>query len=147
MNKISEEQYKRFDAVMHSIYKRLRQLHGDIDSMFPKGITSSELSVLKAASKYPNSALKEIGEYLDIPGSTLTSIVDRLEKRNLVRRTINKENRRSYALELTKDGIELSNQHEEAEKELWEKVLMSLNEDVERETLINLLDKISKGIE
>lgn len=115
--------------------------------MFPKGITSSELSVLKAASKYPNSALKEIGEYLDIPGSTLTSIVDRLEKRNLVRRTINKENRRSYALELTKDGIELSNQHEEAEKELWEKVLMSLNEDVERETLINLLDKISKGIE
>lgn len=147
MNKINEEQFQRFDAVMHKIYKRLRQLHGDIDTMFPGGITSNELSVLKVASKYPDAALKEISQYLDVPGSTLTSIVDRLEKRNLVKRVISLKNRRSYSLELTKKGIKISELHEAAENQLWKKVLGALDEDSERDILINLLDKISKGIE
>ncbi|AWI04722.1 MarR family winged helix-turn-helix transcriptional regulator [Clostridium drakei] len=147
MNKINEEQFQRFDTVMHKIYKRLRQLHGDIDTMFPGGITSNELSVLKVASKYPDAALKEISRYLDVPGSTLTSIVDRLEKRNLVKRIISSKNRRSYSLELTQEGIKISELHEVAENQLWKKVLGALDEDCERNTLINLLDKISKGIE
>lgn len=147
MNKMNEEQYKKFDAVMHKIYKRLRQLQGDIDTMFPNGITSSELSVLKIANKYPDAVLKEISQYLDVPGSTLTSIIDRLEKRNLIKRVISKKNRRSYALELTQEGIEISTQHENVEKELWEKVLDALSDDNERDVLINLLDKIYKGIE
>lgn len=132
---------------MHKIYIRLRQLHGDIDTMFPGGITSSELSVLKVASKYHDAVLKEISKYLDLPGSTLTSIVDRLEKRNLVKRVISKKNRRSYVLELTQEGIKISELHESAEEQLWEKVLGALDADSERDTLINLLDKISKGIE
>ncbi len=147
MNKVNKEQFQRFDDVMHKIYKRLRKLHGDIDTMFPGGITSSELSVLKVASKYPDAALKEISKYLDVPGSTLTSIVDRLEKRNLVKRVISKKNRRSYSLELTQEGIKISELHEAAEKELWKKVLGALEMDTERDTLINLLDKISRGIE
>ncbi|AZV56489.1 MarR family winged helix-turn-helix transcriptional regulator [Clostridium sp. AWRP] len=147
MDKISEEQYQKFDTIMHKIYKRLVQLHGDIDTMFPNGITSSELSVLKVANKYPDAVLKEISKYLDLPGSTLTSIVDRLEKRNLVKRVISKKNRRSYVLELTKEGIKISDLHETCEQELWKRVLGSLSENSERDTLINLLDKIYKGIE
>ncbi|WPC44101.1 MarR family winged helix-turn-helix transcriptional regulator [Clostridium sp. JS66] len=147
MNKVNEEQFQRFDAVMHKIYKRLRQLQGDIDTMFPDGITSNELSVLKVASKYPDAALKEISQYLDVPGSTLTSTVDRLEKRNLVKRVISSKNRRSYSLELTQDGVKISELHEDAENQLWKKVLGALDKDSERDTLINLLDKISKGIE
>lgn len=146
MNNINEEQYQRFDVIMHKIYKRLRQLQGDIDTMFPSGITSSELSVLKVAGRYPDAVLKEIGEYLDLPGSTLTSIIDRLEKRNLIKRVVSKKNRRSYALDLTDEGLKISALHESAEKELWEKVLGTLSEENERDLLINLLDKISKGI-
>ncbi|WP_411682375.1 MarR family winged helix-turn-helix transcriptional regulator [Clostridium thailandense] len=147
MNKVKEEQYQRFDDVMHRIYKRLRQLHGEVNTMFPEGITSSELSVLKVASKYPDAALKEISNYLDIPGSTLTSIIDRLEKRNLLRRAISPQNRRSYVLELTQEGIKISDLHEAAEKELWKKVLGALSENNERDTLIELLDKICRGME
>lgn len=147
MSNVKQEQYHRFDDVMHRIYKRLRQLHGDINTMFPDGITSSELSVLKIASRYPDAVLKEISQYLDLPGSTLTSAIDRLEKRKLVKRVISKKNRRSYVLELTQEGIKISAMHEAAEKELWEKVLGALSEDNERDTLIDLLDKICRGIE
>lgn len=147
MDKISEEQYQKFDTIMHKIYKRLGQLHSDIDTMFPNGITSSELSVLKVANKYPDAVLKEISKYLDLPGSTLTSIIDRLEKRNLVKRVISKKNRRSYVLELTQEGIKISDLHEACEQKLWKRVLCSLSENSERDTLINLLDKIYKGIE
>lgn len=146
MNKISDKQYKRLYDIMHKIYKRLREMKGDINTMFPNGITSSELSVLKVANKYPDAVLKEIGAYLDIPGSTLTSIVDRLEKRQLVKRIISKKNRRSYALELTEEGIKISELHEEAEKKLYEKLLLSLNENNERDMLIDLLEKISKNL-
>ncbi|WP_312890820.1 hypothetical protein [Clostridium thailandense] len=32
-----------------------------------------------------------MSQYLDLPGSTLTSTIDRLEKRNLVKRVISKK--------------------------------------------------------
>lgn len=147
MSEINNEQYERFDVAMHVIFKSLRKLQGDIYTMFPKGITSAELSVLKVIVKYPDAILKEIGEYLDIPGSTLTSVIDRLEERALIKRVVSKRNRRSYALELTDEGISISKQHEEAEKIVWKKFLASLSDEDEREILIKLLEKISKEME
>ncbi|WP_411680667.1 hypothetical protein [Clostridium thailandense] len=48
---------------------------------------------------------------------------------------------------MTQESIKISSLHEAAEKELWQKVLGALNEDSERDTLIELLNKICKGIE
>lgn len=36
----------------------------------------------------------------------LTSMIDRLEKKNLIKRAISTKDRRSYKLELTEEGLE-----------------------------------------
>jgi DNA-binding MarR family transcriptional regulator len=82
-----------------------------------------------------------------LPGSTLTSVIDRLEQRGLINRVVSKRNRRSYALELTQEDIRISALHEAAEKILWGKLLGSLSDDNERDTFIGLMERISKGIE
>jgi hypothetical protein len=51
MNEVSTDQYQRLNTIVHNIFKRLRQLQGDIDTMFPQGITSTELSVLQVVEK------------------------------------------------------------------------------------------------
>ncbi|MBC3798216.1 MarR family winged helix-turn-helix transcriptional regulator [Acetobacterium tundrae] len=146
MKVASMEQYQKFSAAMHMIYKRLYSLHQDLDSVFPEDITNSELNVLSFVRTHPGAFLKEISQSLNLPGSTLTSVVDRLECRRLVHRMVSERNRRSYSLELTEDGMRISALHEDVEKKMWESMLGALDSDTDREKLINLLETISHGL-
>ena len=46
--------------------------------------------------------------------STLTGVIDRLERRGLARRAVNARDRRSFVLELTPEGVEAAKTVEEA---------------------------------
>lgn len=143
MKKVNEEQYQEFSSVMHLIYKRLNSLNQDMNSIFPDGITSSELNVLGFVRTNPDAFLKEISQKLSLPSSTLTSVIDRLERRELIHRVISQKNRRSYSLELTEKGIKIDDIHEKNEKKIWENFLDALGSDAKREELIELLKTIA----
>ena len=74
------------------------------------------ISMQKSGEWKPDIILKEIVEILGIPGSTLTSAVDRLEKRRLLRRAISQRDRRSFGLELTDEGRIAQQEHRDSEK-------------------------------
>ena len=137
---------KRFDKIMHVASRHVKEFKADIEALFPKGITSTELSIIKCVSTQPDIIIKEISESLSLPGSTLTSAIDRLEERQLIKRVMSKRNKRSFGLELTPEGIEINKIHEKAEKVIWNKILGALNSDEEREVFLTLLETISKEL-
>lgn len=120
----------------------------DIESKYTRiqGLRSNELSILRIISEKENVIIKDVVETLNVPKSTLTSMIDRLEKRNLIIRAISHEDRRSYKLELTQEGIIAQNEHIRFEEEIYGKIISSLDTYDDRENLLKLIRKMAYNI-
>lgn len=120
----------------------------DIESKFLRiqGLRSNELSILRIISEKENVIIKDILETLNVPKSTLTSMIDRLEKRNLIIRTISNKDRRSYKLELTQEGHMAQEEHIKFEEEFYGKIMISLDTYEDRENLLKLIRKMAYNI-
>lgn len=139
MNEIKQEYIDQMDYLIHEILKHYKDYQIFMSALYPQGITSTELSVIKIVHLKPDIVIKDVSKLLSIPGSTLTSVIDRLEQKNLIIRTVSKKNRHSFGLELTEEGIKLNAGHENAERQIWHRVLSLLDSDHDREMLIGLL--------
>ncbi len=91
-----------------------------------EGYTNLDLHVLRMVYRKPDLILKEVRDNLELPNSTLTSVIDRLEKRSVVERTINRRDHRSYGLKLTEYGEELLAEHERVLHLMMERLLECL---------------------
>ena len=120
----------------------------DIESKYPniQGLSTNELAIIRIISEKEEVIIKDILEALNIPKSTLTSIIDKLEKRNFVIRAISKRDRRSYKLELTEKGKVIQDEHIKFEEEVYGKIMISLDTYEEREDFLKLLRKIVGNI-
>jgi DNA-binding MarR family transcriptional regulator len=79
---------------------------------------------------------------LQIHPSRLVAILDNLEKRKLIERNLNPDDRRLYSLHLTKDGVEMLERIGKVAREHQDALLAALNSD-ERGKLTALLQKIA----
>ena len=79
---------------------------------------------------------------LQIHPSRLVAILDNLEKRRLIERKPNLDDRRLYSLHLTKDGVEILERIGKVAREHQDALLAALNSD-ERGSLTALLQKIA----
>jgi DNA-binding MarR family transcriptional regulator len=68
------------------------------------GITQGEAHVLAALAVDGKATIGALHQGFGLKRSTLTNIVDRLEGRGFVRRQINRDDRRSFLIELTGSG-------------------------------------------
>lgn len=68
------------------------------------GVTQAEAHVLAQLARRGPTSIATLHDELARKRSTLTNILDRLETRGLVRREINREDRRSLVVHLTSDG-------------------------------------------
>ncbi len=142
MNEIKQEYIDQLVSLVHEILKHYKEYQTDMSALYPQGITSIELSIIQFVHSNPDNVIKEVSESLSIPGSTLTSAIDRLEQKNLIIRTVSKKNRRSFGLKLTEEGIKLNDEHEKAESQVWYRILSKLDNDNDRELLIELITTI-----
>ena len=111
-----------------------------------EGISKMELHILLLVQGRPDIVLGEVREKLDIPNSTLTGVIDRMEKQGLVRRTISGRDRRSYGLEILERGLEVRREHDRILIMLSTKMLATLDEN-ERKTFIGLLSKVAEKMQ
>ncbi len=142
MNEIKQEYIDQLVSLVHEILKQYKEYQMDMSELYPQGITSNELIIIQFVHLNPDIVIKEASEALSIPGSTLTSVIDRLEQKNLIIRTVSKKNRRSFGLKLTEEGIKLNAEHEKAERQVWHRILSKLDNDKDREMLIKLITTI-----
>ncbi len=86
------------------------------------GVTVAQSFILFSLLENDGLSVKKLAELLEIDSSAITGLVDRLEKEQLVRRTVNPADRRAFRILLTAKGKTL------AEKIL--SVAMEFNENL-----------------
>jgi MarR family transcriptional regulator, organic hydroperoxide resistance regulator len=70
------------------------------------GLTPGEVNALAHLRADEPRSVAELQTVTGQRPSTLTGVIDRLERRGLARRAVNARDRRSFVLELTPEGVE-----------------------------------------
>jgi DNA-binding MarR family transcriptional regulator len=83
----------------------------------------------------------ELAKTLNLAKSSISGLVDRCEKRDLVRREADPGDGRAFRVALTSKGAQLAEEFHDATTQRVADLLLSLSEP-ERETLIGLLTKV-----
>lgn len=112
-----------------------------------EGLSPIDLHALAIVEAKPDVILKEIKDYLDVPNSTLTGIVDRLENRGLAERIISSRDRRSFGLKLTGKGRTLRAEQQRVRRSAAAKMLEALDSDEEREAFVSMMAKIGHRLQ
>lgn len=139
-------QIEELNNLWHNIM--MKNNYTDIDKKYPrlKELSKNEISIIRIISQREEVIIKEIGEIIQVPKSTLTSIMDRLEKKNLIVRAMSSRDRRSYKLELTEEGKKAQQEHIDFEYEFYGRIIKSLETYEDREEFLRLMKQISKNI-
>ena len=127
----------------------MKLVHRFLDILKYKEIYQLESSNLPPSEMYVlerlhfNNPIKfaDISKNYNIPPSTLTGILDRLEKKNLIQRLRSIEDRRSIEIKVTENGEEVVKNHIKEDKCFIKNLLESLDED-KRATFLSLLEEL-----
>lgn len=115
-----------------------RQHQNDIRRKYK--ISANEMEIILYIHDFGPQRMKTVGERFKIKFSTLTSLVDKIERLNLVKRVNSKEDRRSILVTLTKKGKKMLEEYNAQVKDLAERISGSL----ESESLPGFVETLSK---
>lgn len=144
---ITEEEIEGIDKVWHELIFSMQRTNEELWKDKLSGISTIEISILSILERKPDVILKEIADDLLIPGSTLTSAVDRLEKRGLLKRVISEKDRRSFGLCLTTEGKFVQEEHRKSEKLLWKEILGAYETSEDRREFVRLLHQLANHLD
>ena len=105
-------------------------------------LTPAQVGLLRLVATRPGQSQQAIAAQLGTQPTRLVALVDGLEKRGLIERHRNPDDRRLYALELSEDGRALMSRVALASMAHERAITAALTED-ERATLHALLTKIA----
>ncbi|AWI04926.1 MarR family winged helix-turn-helix transcriptional regulator [Clostridium drakei] len=144
---INDEDVKIVDAAIHElIYKMMSSNFMNEYSDKTKGISMVDFRVLRVVTENPGKQIKDLLNILKIPNSTLTSVINRLEKRGILKRVISPEDRRSFNLEITDLGKDIQDEHMKFDYAVARKYLEATESEEEKNFLIKFLKKLAGSI-
>ncbi|AZV57234.1 MarR family transcriptional regulator [Clostridium sp. AWRP] len=144
---IKDEDIKIVDKAIHElIYKMINSKFLNDYSDKTKKISMLDFRVLRVVAENPGKQIKDLLNILQIPNSTLTSVINRLEKRGIVKRVISPEDRRSFNLEITDEGKIVQGEHMKFDYEIAKKYLEATENDQEKQFLIKFLRRLAKSL-
>lgn len=85
-------------------------------------ISANEMEIILYINEHGPQRMKSVGEQFKIKFSTLTSLVDKIERLNLVKRVNSKEDRRSILVTITKKGKKMLDEYNDQIRELAGKI-------------------------
>lgn len=106
-------------------------------------LTGPQLTVVKLLESIEDLSLSELSERIRAQNSTVTGIIDRMEREGLVVRERSKEDRRVVKIRLTDKGAELARDIPVEPMEVFRQALSSLTKDEVRD-LLRILAKLTK---
>lgn len=115
-------------TAQHSVFLKMTE------KLSAYGLTPVQYAVLYCLWEQDRRSQKEIAERLKLENSTVSGIVERMEKKELITRCISKEDRRYIEVVLTDKGKSLEEDVLTAVEEVNSEV-MSIFSDEERESL------------
>ena len=109
------------------------------------GVTATQLNVLKLLDEIGDLSLSELGRRIAAQYSTVTGIVDRMERDGLVRRERSAEDRRVWRIRPTELGQKIARSFAVAPWDLLRGALAELDRR-EQEQLVVLLRKVAENV-
>ena len=93
------------DTLGYLICRTARKVHRHIKKKFsPYGLTVEQWVAMKILAETPDISQKELSAQMKRDPNTVKAIVDRLIKKDYVKRDLNPSDRRAFLLQLTKAG-------------------------------------------
>ncbi|WP_373531529.1 MarR family winged helix-turn-helix transcriptional regulator [Vampirovibrio sp.] len=115
----------------------------DLKSIESSGLCFSDFATLEALLHKGAMPIHLIGEKVQLTSGSITTAIDRLEKRGLVQRQASATDRRIRLVNLTEAGQDLIERFFKKHVEALEQATRGLDQD-EKTLLINLLKKLGK---
>jgi len=109
-------------------------------------LTGPQLTVLKMLEGLGDLSLSELSERIRAQNSTVTGIIDRMERESLVVRTRSTEDRRVVKIKLTDKGSKIARAIAVEPMEIFRGALDSLSAGETRE-LLKILTKIARRVQ
>jgi DNA-binding MarR family transcriptional regulator len=135
------DELTRFIAFLTARFK-------ETDALFATRLEVSEreVTLLRTLAAEGPMITKELGGRFRVPVSTMTGLVDRMEKKGLVRRVLGRRDRRSIELEATPAGTVALEEHGRGIEAIACGMLDALSER-DQQTLITILRRVRTRIE
>ncbi|MFX1500009.1 MAG: MarR family winged helix-turn-helix transcriptional regulator [Promethearchaeota archaeon] len=92
--------------LINKLNKNFKDLHMKLIKKY--SITIPQYCVITSLGKYKSLQLKDLALSCCLSRPTMTGVIDTMEKKELVTRELNKEDRRGFLVKLTEKGIKLS---------------------------------------
>ena len=143
---VSPEMKRDVDQVLEAIiylYTESRRLTKELARR--ADLTGPQLTVVKILEQIGDLSLSELSERIRAQNSTVTGIIDRMERENLVTRERSKEDRRVVYIRLTAKGRRLAEEIPVEPMEIFRGALESLSAAEVRE-LVKILGKVAKRV-
>jgi MarR family transcriptional regulator, organic hydroperoxide resistance regulator len=110
------------------------------------GVTATQLSVLKLLEEIGDLSLSELSRRIAAQNSTVTGIVDRMQRDGLVTREQSAEDRRVWRIRPTDKGLKIARSAAVAPWDLLRQALATLDRK-EQEQLVALLRKVAQAVQ
>jgi DNA-binding MarR family transcriptional regulator len=108
-------------------------------------LTGPQLTVVKILEQIGDLSLSELSERIRAQNSTVTGIIDRMEREGLVTRERSNEDRRVVYIRLSPKGRRLANEIPVEPMEIFRSALESLTSSETKE-LVKILGKIARRV-
>lgn len=110
-------------TAQHAVFQYLSMKLSEYD------VTPSQYGVLSCLWDRGYAAPKQISEILCLETSTISGVLDRMQKKKLIEKVVNKEDRREVRVVITKKG------------KMLKEPIQAIIEDVNREVLKNFTEE------
>jgi DNA-binding MarR family transcriptional regulator len=134
------------DSIVETIiylYTESRRLTKGLASQF--GLTGPQLTVIKLLETFENLSLSSLSERIRAQNSTVTGIIDRMEREGLVRRDRSTADRRVVHISLSDKGQKLAKQIQVEPMELFRGALLALTHADLRD-LLRIMNKLQRYV-
>jgi MarR family transcriptional regulator, organic hydroperoxide resistance regulator len=140
------EDRPEIDSIVETIiylYTESRRLTKGLASQF--GLTGPQLTVVKLLETFENLSLSSLSERIRAQNSTVTGIIDRMEREGLVRRDRSTTDRRVVHISLSEKGQKLAKQIQVEPMEIFRGALQSLSHADLRD-LLRIMNKLQRYV-
>jgi len=140
------DQKPAVDAIVETIiylYTESRRLTKGMAAQF--GLTGPQLTVIKLLEELGDLSLSSLSERIRAQNSTVTGIIDRMEREGLVKRERSTTDRRVVFIRLSEKGQRLAREIQVEPMEIFRSALTSLPEE-DLGALLRILTKLQKNV-
>lgn len=109
------------------------------------GLTGPQLTVIKLLETFQDLSLSSLSERIQAQNSTVTGIIDRMEREGLVRRERSTSDRRVVFIRLSEKGQKLAREIQVEPMEIFRGAFQSLSGEDLRD-LLRILGKLEKYV-